>query len=116
MDDLNDDFIEKLKQILLSRLSELHEIQNSSSDSRKTVELDQSSMGRLSRMDAMQGQQMAAETGRQRTIKMQRIQSALGRIESGDYGFCIKCDEPIALKRLEVDPAALICIDCARKS
>jgi len=42
------------------------------------------------------------------------VAAALKRIESGDYGYCLNCDEEIAVKRLEIDPAAPLCLDCAR--
>ena len=78
------------------------------------VELDQSKVGRLSRMDAMQQQAMAQATARRNELEQERIQMALKRLESGDYGYCVKCEEEIAEGRLRVDPAALVCIDCAR--
>lgn len=78
------------------------------------VELDQSKVGRLSRMDAMQQQAMAQATARRTEQEQQRIRTALGRLESGDYGYCLKCEEEIAEGRLRVDPSTLVCIDCAR--
>jgi len=78
------------------------------------VELDQTRVGRLSRMDAMQQQAMAQATARRTEAELQRIHIALGRLRTGDYGYCIKCEEEIAEGRLQVDPSTLICIDCAR--
>lgn len=80
----------------------------------KTVELDQSKVGRLSRMDAIQSQAMAVETKRRREIKMHRVQSAIKRIEEDEFGYCTHCGLEINPKRLEFDPTALLCIDCAR--
>ncbi len=82
-------------------------------DDRAPVELDQQSVGRLSRMDALQVQAMAQETERRRQARIQAIAAALKRIEDGDYGFCVACDEEIAAKRLDLDPAVPTCIDCA---
>jgi len=42
------------------------------------------------------------------------IRRALKRIESGDYGFCVECREPIDLKRLEALPTAEKCGVCVR--
>ena len=81
--------------------------------SRKPVELDQSSVGRLSRMDAMQNQAMAQATERRRLAELQRIEQAFKAMEQGEYGFCVECGEEIALKRLEIDPAAIACVKCA---
>lgn len=84
-----------------------------SSEARSTVELDQTAVGRLSRMDALQGQQMALATDRRRALQLKRIDSALKRLDDGDYGTCVRCEEPIAPKRLDHDPAVTLCVDCA---
>ena len=103
------------KQKLLHLRTELLQVEQSGNEAAQTVELDQSSVGRLSRMDALQGQAMAKESQQRRTIQKQRIDSALQRIEKGEFGLCIRCEEEIHLKRLEVDPTTLLCIDCAKK-
>ena len=54
-----------------------------------TVELDQSRLGRLSRMDALQQQAMSQALNQRREIELQKISSALRRLESGDYGSCL---------------------------
>ena len=77
------------------------------------VELDQSTVGRLSRMDALQAQAMSLETKRRRELELTKIKSALMRIENEEYGYCLRCDEEIAEKRLTIDPAATLCINCA---
>ena len=98
---------------LLNRRAELRTLLDSTQDSREPVELDQSKVGRLSRMDALQGQAMALESERRRTAELQRIEAALKRLDGGDYGYCIKCDEEIAPARLDLDPAVATCIRCA---
>jgi DnaK suppressor protein len=82
-------------------------------DQRAPVELDQQSVGRVSRMDALQVQAMAQETSRRRAAELRRISAALARIDEGEFGYCIKCGDEIASRRLELDPAAPLCIDCA---
>ena len=80
----------------------------------KTVTLDQQSVGRLSRMDALQGQAMARATSARRTARIAAIQAAFARMEDGEYGFCIDCGEDIPSTRLDLDPAVTKCISCAR--
>lgn len=111
---LNDKQLKSFKIRLLAMRDELDALSKMSADSRKPVELDQSSVGRLSRMDALQGQAMQLETERRRDIERQRINAALERLETGDYGYCTVCEEDIAIKRLEHDPSAPNCIDCQR--
>jgi DnaK suppressor protein len=79
----------------------------------RPVELDQTRVGRLSRMDALQGQEMARAAERRRDIELRKIDAALARIDAGDYGWCVKCGEEIAAERLRLDPAVPVCIDCA---
>lgn len=105
--------LNRFRLILMDRRMELSGLAETSKEARATVELDQTTVGRLSRMDALQGQQMALEQDRRRQAEMQRIDAALKRIDSGDYGYCSLCDEPIAEKRLLLDPAIGTCIDCA---
>lgn len=81
----------------------------------KPVELDQASVGRLSRMDAMQGQAMAQETQRRNQRQLQRIASALKKIENHGYGICQHCDENIDPRRLKFDPATPLCLHCANQ-
>ena len=92
---------------------ELEEFSKLSQESRQTVELDQQSVGRLSRMDAMQQQAMAKAQERNRQLDLQRIEMAFRRIKDGDYGYCAECDEEIPSGRLKVDPMAERCVKCA---
>ena len=98
---------------LLRLKAELESLSEISEESRATVTLDQQSVGRLSRMDALQGQAMAQASERQRRANIQRIEAALHRLDSGDYGYCAECGEEIAEGRLQADPAAAFCIRCA---
>lgn len=104
---------EEYRTILLKQKAELETIQADSSQDSKPVELDQAMVGRLSRMDAMQGQAMAQATTRRRKEQLQRIEGALRRIESGDFGVCASCDTEIDPKRLRVDPTLTRCIKCS---
>lgn len=106
---------EHFRNKLLKLREELRQIEESGNEAAKTVELDQSSVGRLSRMDAMQAQAMSIESKRRREIKVKRIESALQRIDNDEFGYCLSCEEEIAPKRLEFDPSALLCIECANK-
>jgi DnaK suppressor protein len=99
---------------LVKRLKNIQDASTSTAADRKPVELDQSSVGRLSRMDSIQMQEMALASERRRESELLRIAAAIRRIDTGHYGFCVACEEPIAPKRLEADPAVPACVDCAR--
>ncbi len=104
----------EFKQQLLARKAELEAEIAHAKQSAKPVELDQSRVGRLSRMDALQAQAMSAETQRRRKVELTRVGAALSRLENDEYGDCLECGEPIAERRLQHDPAAHLCITCAR--
>ena len=105
---------EAIRTELLRRKEALKEVRAQSEEARQTVTLDQQSVGRLSRMDALQGQAMAQETERRRVLELKRIEAALSRLDAGEYGFCIKCGEEIEPARLKLDAAAPACIACAK--
>ena len=83
--------------------------------SSEVVELDQNRVGRLSRLDAMQGQAMAQASAERQQKQLILIANALERIDEGEYGRCLECDNPIAVARLEIEPTAEFCITCAEK-
>lgn len=108
--------LNKLKKILLHKQQEIHELDKIGGEAAQTVELDQSRVGRVSRMDALQGQAMSQEVRRRRQIELRKITVALKRMENDEYGYCVKCEGYIAINRLDLDPSVPLCIDCANKS
>lgn len=114
MTDLTDQEIAGYKARLEAQKTELAALLETASSSGATVKLDQRSVGRLSRMDALQGQAMALETERRRVQEIRRIEAALKRIDEGEYGFCAVSGEPIPRARLDLDPAAATTVGHAR--
>jgi len=108
--------LKHFRALLLQRREALQQVTEAGDEAAKPVELDQTRVGRLSRMDALQAQAMSKETQRRRGQELNGIQQALQRLESETYGECLDCGEMIATGRLEVDPAARLCIKCAEKS
>ena len=105
-----------LRARIEAELEELTELRSAHSADSAPVSLDQQSVGRVSRMDAMQRQAMAVASERRRKARIEALKGALRRIELGDYGFCANCGEPIALGRLNADPTAVFCVSCARSA
>lgn len=106
----------KMRDRLLELRAELESIAATGDDSAAVVELDQSKVGRLSRMDAMQAQAMAKASAQRREQTLRQIEAALQRIDDEEYGLCMDCGETINPRRLQFDPTALRCIDCASKA
>lgn len=102
-----------MKHLLHGELTELDDADQAGLEDRATVDLDQQSVGRLSRMDALQRQAMAEATNRRRRARRQRILAALERMEEGEFGFCQECGEEIPEGRLTLDPTIPTCVSCA---
>lgn len=111
---MNDETLRDFRTLIGARLSDLDDEDALGQAGKATVELDQQSVGRLSRMDALQNQAMAQATGARRTAKRQRLVAALKRMDDGEFGYCEECGDEIAEARLRLDPAATRCVDCAR--
>ena len=113
---MSDPFITDMRAKLLELREELESVAAASESSSQIVELDQARVGRLSRMDALQAQAMSQASGRRREMMLRKISAALERIDNGYYGLCQSCEEMINRKRLEFDPTAVMCIECATKA
>lgn len=107
--------LEKIKQQLLELREELDSLEDTNLAATETVELDQTRVGRLSRMDALQAQAISNESRRRRQELRQRIEPALQRLANEEYGHCVDCDELISEARIKFDPTCTLCIECASK-
>lgn len=104
-----------LRQRLEAEREQLLADADSRAEAGATVELDQTRTGRLSRMDALQGQAMAKASDARARARLTLIQAALTRMEEDEYGECLVCGEMIAAGRLAADPAIALCIECASR-
>lgn len=102
------------RDLIEVRLAEIADEDALGEAGQATVELDQQSVGRLSRMDALQNQAMAKAQASRRQIEKSRLVAALARMSENEYGYCEDCGDAIAKARLELDPAAAKCIGCAK--
>lgn len=91
---------------------EIRAISESAAQDLKPMALDHTSAGRVSRVDAMQLQQMSQEAARRRQQLLVKIEGALRRIESERFGLCFLCGIEIDLRRLSADPTITRCRDC----
>lgn len=103
---------EHFRKKIEALLAELKQSLTTSQDAAAPVRLDPA-IGRLSRMDAIQSQQMALTLQQRQHDQVQRLERALGRIKDGNYGQCRRYRQAIAVERLEVQPDAMLCVTCA---
>jgi len=103
---------EDLRSALETTVEEMRRSLRSLESAAQVVELDQPTMGRLSRVDAIQSQQMAKANRDSTRLRLRQIEAALGRLDDEDYGRCRSCDEPIGIARLKIRPEAVMCVEC----
>lgn len=84
---------------------------DASREDARPVDLDEP-IGRLTRMDAMQQQNMTQAGRRSLEARLQQIAGALAGVQTGDYGFCRRCDELIGYPRLRARPESRLCVRC----
>ncbi len=71
-------------------------------------------IGRLSRLDSMQMEEIRKDGVRRRNERIHLLQEALRRMDDGSYGVCESCNEWIQYERLQERPEADLCSGCAR--
>jgi len=114
MEELSEMQAETLRTQLTGLVAELEHTLRASAESAAPVVLDQSSVGRLSRMDAMQQQAMAKATRHKAQLRLTQCKAALSAFDRDEYGLCRKCEEPIGYRRLCAKPEAPFCLECQR--
>ena len=104
--------IETLRLSLEALLVSLPEQIERAVDGGRPVELDQQSVGRLSRIDAI-AQQSVNKAGLARLrARVSKVAGALRRVALDEYGYCLRCEEPVGYKRLSVAPEVTACLSC----
>ncbi len=112
---LTDRQIQSLEKLLLERQEQLKALLVQRDDTSQPVILDQQSVGRVSRIDAIQQQQMASANKSQAKAELKLIASALIAIREDGYGYCEECDKEIPIERLQVKPTSTLCVSCQQK-
>ncbi|MCL7423390.1 MAG: TraR/DksA family transcriptional regulator [Methylobacter sp.] len=105
--------IDHYRSIIEQQLSEtLRALEMADAADAGIVQLDQTRVGRLSRMDAMQQQAMSQSLKARLVQHQRRLEAALARIRDGSFGVCCDCGDELDEERLETEPAAPFCADC----
>jgi len=112
MSHLTDSHLAELRGELERQLAKLQNSMTVTDEALKTVELDQTAVGRLSRMDSLQNQSMAKGLREREMVRLALIQAALKRFDRGSYGVCRECEGPIVFERLSIFPESETCGRC----
>lgn len=103
---------QRFRTLIEARLTELEQQLEARGADAAAIEPDKA-IGRLSRLDSMQMQQMSRDAQRRQQAELYRLKDALSRLDRDAYGKCQLCGQPIALERLEIQLDAVFCIRCA---
>jgi len=112
VDPLTPDQQAELRAELERQLARLEKSMKVSDEASEVVELDQTAVGRLSRMDSLQSQSMAKSLAERERAKLSLLLEAVKRLEEGTYGVCRGCGEGIPFGRLLVVPETPTCSAC----
>jgi DnaK suppressor protein len=113
MDELTPKMREDLRGDLEALREELEKALGLAREGARPVSLD-NPIGRVSRVDALQQQAMAQANRRSVELRLAQVRQALSAMDEGDYGYCRRCEEPIAVRRLQSRPEAPFCVECQR--
>jgi DnaK suppressor protein len=113
-DELTTEQLAGLRQTLEAIRLEIEAQLEATREDAKPVDLDEP-IGRLTRMDAMQQQNMTKASRRGLEARLQQVAGALGAVKDGDYGFCRRCEEPIGYARLRARPETGLCVACQER-
>lgn len=102
------------RPLIEARLAEITTELASLEESTEAIAPDVS-IGRLSRLDSMQHQQIALAGKQRLEEERSRLVSAKFRIDEGTYGTCPLCEKDISTERLEYQPDAVKCVPCAQR-
>ncbi|HEX2187887.1 MAG TPA: hypothetical protein VHG51_03265 [Longimicrobiaceae bacterium] len=106
--------IGEIRDELLRVLTRLERSMKISGEAARPVELEQDTVGRLSRIDAIQNQGLAQNLQERERAQLACILDALRRIEEGCYGACGACGGGIPFERLLIFPETKTCAACAK--
>lgn len=113
MEHLTDEQRAALKEALGRALSKLERSMRTTAEALKPVKLDQTAVGRLSRIDTLQNQGLTRNLRDREQAKLGQIATAFQRMEAGTYGVCVECGAAIPFARLEVFPETPTCTSCS---
>ena len=105
--------VEEIRHELLRALTRLERSLKTTAQAARPVELEQDTVGRLSRIDAIQNQGLSQSLHAREQTQLASLTDALQRIEDGRFGACTACGESIPFERLVVFPEARTCTSCA---
>lgn len=113
MNHLTEEELTQLTAELDRVLRKLEKSMRTTEEALKPVKLDQTAVGRLSRIDSLQNQGLTRNLQEREQGKLGQIVTALQRMADGSYGVCVECSGEIPFERLQVFPETPTCTSCS---
>lgn len=85
-------------------------------DQIKPIEVNDGSVGRVTRMDAIQQKSMLEANLRSAEESLTKLEQALDNLDKPHFGTCVKCQKQIPLERILAIPETRLCVSCASMS
>ena len=104
--------LKKLAKEIKSLITQLKKEISDLEDSTAPIS-PENSIGRISRMDAINNKSVVEASLRNRKKKLSKLQLALAKINTPGFGLCTSCKQTINPKRLMLLPESVKCIKCA---
>ena len=102
-----------VKDVIAAKITELRLVVESDANAQEQIELDQTRVGRLARMDAVQHHAIAQAQGDRAAKQLRLLELLLSKVDDEDFGECHYCGEDIPVGRLLIRPESLRCVECA---
>lgn len=110
---MNKDRSEEFEKAIRTEMDQLLGEMEGGKESTEPPESLDGTIGRLSRQDALMQQEIAKDAQRRRNERLHLLQQALGRVQDGSFGICLRCGQNIAKPRLLAYPEAALCVNCS---
>jgi len=112
---MSTDMMDEYRKIVTAEIKKLKNEIADMADSVKPIEPDVS-IGRLSRMEAIQAKSISEANLRSKKMRLQKLMDAERRLDRGSFGYCSVCEEEIPEKRLRISPESTVCMDCINEN
>ncbi len=112
---MTDEELTELKDLIISKSKSIEGSSSYLTEETKPIE-PSSSLGRLTRMEAISEKGINEYVLSQNKHDLQKLHNALDRIEKGTYGTCLKCGKEIPIGRLRLVPEAVVCVSCSSRT
>lgn len=108
---MNSTQLQKLKDKIIQDIEAMQKEISELQDKTEPITPD-CSLGRLTRQEMIQEQQVNEHALHEAKIRVAKLQYALRKVDKEGYGICAECEEDILFERLMILPESTHCVEC----